>query len=125
MRLLLDTNALIWALQAPDHLRPEASAALADRQNEIYVSIASIWEAAIKVGIGKLVLPPEFIPTISRSGFRIMAIEIPHALRVSTLPRHHRDPFDRILVAQALVEDLTLVTRDAMLPLYGVPILTA
>lgn len=125
MRLLLDTNALLWALLTPEELRPEAQAVLADRRNEVYVSIASIWEAAIKVGTGKLVLPPEFIPTIASSGFRLLAIEIAHALRVSSLPRHHRDPFDRLLIAQAMIEDLTLVTRDTVLPLYSVPILAA
>lgn len=125
MRFLLDTNALLWALLTPEELRPEAHAALADRGNEVYVSMASIWEAAIKVGTGKLVLPPEFVPTITSSGFRLLAIEIAHALRVSSLPRHHRDPFDRLLIAQAMIEGLTLVTRDTLLPQYNVPILAA
>lgn len=125
MRFLLDTNALLWVLQTPERLRPEALAVLADRPNEVYVSIASIWESAIKAGTGKLVLPPEFLPTITSSGFRLLAIETTHALRVSSLPRHHRDPFDRLLIAQAMVEGLTLVTSDTMLPRYGVPILAA
>jgi PIN domain nuclease of toxin-antitoxin system len=125
VRLLLDTNALLWALEAPESLRGEVRTALSDRANEVHVSIASICETAIKAGTGKLTLPRNFVPVIGDSGFRLLAITTAHALHVATLPRHHRDPFDRLLVAQAIVEGLTLVTRDATMPLYGIPILAA
>lgn len=86
--------------------------------------MASIWEAAIKAGTGKLVPPAGFVGSIEASGLTLLDITTRHALKVIDLPRHHRDPFDRLLIAQTMIEELTLVTRDATLPLYGVPILS-
>jgi len=125
VRLLLDTNALLWFVREPEILRRAAYDAIVDPANDVRVSMASIWEAAIKAGTGKLVLPTDFIGSIEASGFTLLDITARHALKVIDLPRHHRDPFDRLLIAQAMIEELILVTRDATLPLYGVPILGA
>lgn len=125
MRLLLDTNALLWFVKEPEVLRRATYDVIVDPANHVSVSMASIWEAAIKAGTGKLVLPDDFIKLIDESGLKVLDISAHHALKVIDLPRHHRDPFDRLLIAQAMVEDLTLVTRDATMPLYGVPIIAA
>lgn len=94
---------------------------------EVRFSAASAWEVAIKLSLGKLTLPrdADIEVELARDGFEPLAIEISHAAAVSRLPMHHRDPFDRMLIAQAMVEDLTLVTSDVALARYGVPILRA
>ena len=97
--------------------------AIAEPQNQVSVSVASVWEAAIKAQTGKLALPPNFLPAIRESRIRILGITEEHALRAAELPMHHKDPFDRMLIAQAMIEELTLVTRDRNMPAYGVPIL--
>ncbi|TXL76710.1 type II toxin-antitoxin system VapC family toxin [Vineibacter terrae] len=123
MRLLLDTHSLIWLLDSPEVLRPQAREAIAEPQNDVLVSIASVWEAAIKARTGKLTLPANFVLAIRESGIQILGITEEHALAAAGLPMHHKDPFDRMLIAQAAIEELTLITRDANMPLYGVPIL--
>lgn len=125
MRLLLDTPALLWALGLPDELRPEARRAIEDARNDVFVSAASAWEIAIKRALGRLEAPDDLGDAIAAVGFVELPITIGHALAVERLARHHRDPFDRMLIAQALVEGLTIVTRDARFEPYGVPVLLA
>jgi PIN domain nuclease of toxin-antitoxin system len=125
MRLLLDTHTLLWALGDPDRLHPSTRALLEDSTHEVFVSAASLWEIAIKVGLGKLVVPDDLERALFAVGFQALEIRFPHVRAVRTLPAHHRDPFDRLLVAQALHENLVLVTRDARIPLYGVEVITA
>lgn len=125
MNLLLDTCVLLWWLDDPNLLSKEASAAIKDPDNQITVSVVSAWEIAIKEALGKLSSPANLKEMIEDSGFELMPIDYEHAWQVKGLPSHHRDPFDRLLVAQATVENLTLVTRDSWLSTYNVPILEA
>lgn len=124
MKLLLDTHALIWFCEGNTKLTTPARAALENGDNDLYYSIASIWELAIKVQLGKLrmsaALEPRFRRSLERAGIRALAIEYAHAARVSTLPLHHRDPFDRLLVAQAMLEQMALVSHDTALDQYPV-----
>lgn len=126
MRLLLDTHVLLWALGQPSKLRPAVRAALVDADNDVLVSAASTWEIAIKAALGKLRADlAEIASAAAATGFTELGITVAHTLRVRTLPAHHRDPFDRMLVAQAACEGLTLVTNDRALAAYGVPLLDA
>jgi PIN domain nuclease of toxin-antitoxin system len=124
VRLLLDTHIAIWWMEESDELplalRDQIAASAA-----AYVSLASAWEVAIKVGAGKLRLPAPFEHGIRASGFTPLPITFAHVDAVARLPRHHDDPFDRMLIAQTLVDRLTLVTRDRRLEPYGVPTLWA
>ena len=127
-RLLLDTHVLLWSATSPDRLSDLSRAAIEDGENEIFVSIVTAWEIAIKQSIGKLDLPSpaeEWLPDVlKRTGFEVAELGVAAALRVRGLPWHHRDPFRRLLIAQALEDGLTLVTHDD-LGAYGVPILAA
>ena len=126
MNLLLDTCVLLWWLDDPiTLLSKEASTAIKEPDNKIIVSVVSAWEIAIKKALGKLSSPDNLKEMIADSGFELMPIDYEHAWQVKDLPSHHRDPFDRLLVAQATVENLTLVTRDSYLEAYNVPILEA
>lgn len=124
MRLLLDTHAFLWWVEDDARLSRKARAALADPANDAYLSLASSWEMAIKVSLGKLRLaaPLEvFVPEqLAANGFRELAIDFRHVARVSRLPFRHRDPFDRLLVAQALEDGLTVVSADRVFRDYGV-----
>jgi PIN domain nuclease of toxin-antitoxin system len=124
VNLLLDTHALLWALAGDPRLGPAAVAAIADRANAVYASAASAWEMAIKVGLGKLDVPPDigaWLPDELRaSGIAPLAVTVEHAAGVEELPRHHADPFDRLLIAQAIAENLVIVTVDRQLAHYGV-----
>ena len=124
MRFLVDTQALLWALGEPSALSPAARDAIADPSNLIMVSSASLWECAIKASIGKLDLPDDFFDTIPETGYEVMPIRISHLNVYRTLPMHHRDPFDRMLVAQARAETLTLISRDPEIARYDIEILT-
>jgi len=125
MRLLLDTSALLLALAEPERLAPEARAAIEDHSSTPIVSAASIWEIAIKRSLGKLAAPDEILAAVRGAGFETLDITPEHAERAGDLPPHHRDPFDRMLVAQALLEGCTLLTRDDALAPYEVPLLRA
>lgn len=118
MRILLDTHLLLWALAAPSKL-PAAATRLI-KNEDIYVSAASIWEVSIKIALGKMRGEPrELIDALDPAGFRPLAISPEHAARVFGLPAVHKDPFDRMLVAQALSEPMILLTNDAVLAGYG------
>ena len=129
MRLLLDTHVFLWAAGEPEELSAPARAAIADAANEVYVSAAVAWEISIKSALGKLTVPAEpaaWFPVRLRSlGFGSLPILPEHALAVGTLPDHHRDPFDRIIIAQAQLEGLQLVTRDPQIQKYPVNVLQA
>ncbi len=122
MRLLLDTHALLWALATPARLPARTASAIRDPANAVFVSAASTWEIAIKVALGKLSADlDEIVRTSIEVGFEELPVTLAHARRLRELPARHRDPFDRMLVAQALEEGLTVVTRDVVLRDYGVP----
>jgi len=125
VNLLLDTHALLWWLEDHVTLRDEARVAIADGGNVVFVSSATAWEIAVKKSLGKLEAPDDLEAALAASRFDPLPISIAHALAAGALPRHHDDPFDRMLVAQAQSEGLTLVTRDARLTEYDVPILEA
>lgn len=126
MRLLLDTHTLLWWLDDEKRMLSEkAYKALANKRNTVFVSAASIWEICIKRSRRKLDAPNDLEKGIEYSRFHPLPIVFSHALMIETLPHHHNDPFDRILLAQAKSEDLTLVSRDTQMGLYGVPILKA
>ena len=124
MRALLDTHAFLWWVTDDTRLSARARETIGDGANEIYVSAATGWELAIKARLGRLEVPGDFeafiTDQIALNGFRVLAIELAHALRVHGLAGHHRDPFDRILVAQSLIEGLPILSRDAQIAAYGV-----
>lgn len=122
MKLLLDTHVVIWWLADDPGLGEDIKMKL-DHLPEVYVSSASIWEAGIKQALGKIKEPADLPERIRDSGFRELAITSEHAIVAGRLPLIHRDPFDRMLVAQARCEDLTLVTRDTSIQQYDVPTL--
>lgn len=121
---LLDTHVFLWLIAAPEKVGDRLLGRLSDERNEVYLSAASCWEIAIKCATGKLDLPADpavYVPDhMRRTGVAGLAIESAHALRVASLPLHHRDPFDRLLVAQATGLDLQLVTADRTLEHYDV-----
>ena len=121
-RLLLDTHVFVWWRGEPDRLKAEVRRAIAEAE-VVFVSVASAWEAAIKVSIGRLRLPDTMESGVIASGFEKLPVTFRHTELVAKLPLHHRDPFDRMLVAQATSEELTLVTHDGQLEPYAVPIL--
>ena len=126
MKLLVDTHAFIWGYSDGKKLSSKAAAALADPKNQAFLSAASTWELALKTARGNLVLPEPLgtmMAGLEESGLAHLPITWQHAVMVQSLPLHHRDPFDRILAAQALVEGLTLVTTDKAFKKYGVPLL--
>ena len=125
MNLLLDTCVLLWWLDDPDLLSEEASTAIKDPDNQITVSVVSAWEIAIKKALGKLEAPEDLREMIVDSEFALIPVDYEHAWQVKDLPLHHKDPFDRLLVTQAKVEHLTIVTRDPQLKKYNIPILEA
>ena len=125
MRLLLDTHVLIWWL-AGKNLPVRATELIRDPGNQIYASAASVWEVAIKASLGKIRIDPdEFVAALREGGFQELAVTSRHATRVSQLPKHHRDPFDRLLVAQSLAEQMLLLTQDRPLAAYGTSVLVA
>lgn len=124
MRLLLDTHALLWWL-ADEGLTPQARAAIADPANVVAVSAASAWEISIKKALGKLAAPDDLEQQVQAGGFLALPISIAHAVAAGDLARHHDDPFDRMLIAQAYLEGLAIVTRDKRFHDYGVALLPA
>ena len=125
MNLLLDTHVLLWWLDDHPTLSKKAKAAIADGENLVFVSAVIIWEIRIKQALGKLEIPRNFRRVLDDQPFEILDITVEHAHAAGDLPAHHRDPFDRMLVAQAKVEGLTLVTRDIRLKKYKIPLIEA
>jgi PIN domain nuclease of toxin-antitoxin system len=125
MNLLLDTHVLLWWLDADSTLSEKATSAIADGSNLVFVSAAVIWEIRIKQALGKLVIPSNFRRVLDRQPFEMLTITAEHAHAVGDLPAIHRDPFDRILISQAIVEGFAIVTRDSIIQQYKVPIIKA
>lgn len=123
-RLLLDTHIFLWWRSEPNRLGPEIHQSIIEA-DLVFVSAASVWEAAIKSSLGKLRLPASIEAGVAESGFEKMPVTFSHAVGVADLPFHHRDPFDRLLIAQAQVESLVLVTRDREFEAYPIEILWA
>ena len=122
MRLLLDTHSFLWFIEDSPQLSTDAKSLL-ESDVDLLISAASLWEIAIKIGIGKLTLTQPFdtfIPDqLTRNAIDLLPITVPHLALVSTLPLHHRDPFDRLLVAQAIIEQILIVSIDDKFDLYG------
>ena len=128
MRLLLDTHLLLWSVAASRRLPAEAREALTDVENAVLYSAASIWEIAIKSTLGRRdfrVSLPHLLRALARTGFAELPVSAAHAARVASLPDLHKDPFDRLLVAQAFAEPLVLLTNDAQLGGYGAQVRVA
>ncbi len=123
MRLLLDSCAVVWWLGNPGHLTTVAREAIADPENDVFFSAASVWELGLKITRGRLEMPTNFVHFLREDAFGELEINVAHAERSFELPPHHADPFDRLLLAQSLVENLTLVTRDSRLNNYEAKIL--
>ncbi len=124
-RLLLDTHVFLWALSNAAELTASARAAIVDPSNEVFVSAITGWEISVKRAKGKIRAPANLATLIVNRRFTHLPLTFHHAEQAGNLPMHHRDPFDRFLIAQAQAEGLVLVTRDARIPLYGIRTLTA
>jgi PIN domain nuclease of toxin-antitoxin system len=126
VKLLLDTHAFLWWITDDDRLSQRAGDLIADGANDVYFSAASAWEIAIKTGLGRIRLPGNagtFTPDqLERNAFQALPVHVAHAVAVIGLPNVHRDPFDRMLVAQAMTEGLTIVSGDQDLSRYPVPV---
>jgi len=122
LRLLLDTHALLWWFADDAALSRRAHAAISDAKNDVWVSAASVWEIAIKQRLGKLsfALPPDLERAVLAEPFSALAITLRHGQAAGALPGHHSDPFDRMLIAQAMLENCTLVSNDRAFDAYGV-----
>jgi PIN domain nuclease of toxin-antitoxin system len=118
---LLDTHAALWWLADDERLGPNAVEYLTDGSNEVLLSAAVVWEVAIKRALGKLEVPDDFAATLLGAGAVGLPVTLQHASAVAELPTHHRDPFDRMLVAQARIESAVLVSQDDALHAYGLP----
>ena len=125
MNLLLDTHVLLWWLDANPTLSEKAKSTIADGNNLVFVSAAVIWEIRIKQALGTLEIPSNFRKVLDEQPFEMLPITAEHAHAVGDLPAHHRDPFDRMLIAQATVERLSIVTRNTIIKEYKIPIIKA
>ena len=127
MRVLLDSNVLFWLFSDPGMLTSRVRRIVEDDRNEIFVSRTCIWELSATVAAGRLAMPgatiQSLIDEIARAGFIILELEDRYILRTESLPYHHRDPFDRILIAQALEDGLTILSSDSKFPLYDTPVI--
>jgi PIN domain nuclease of toxin-antitoxin system len=127
MRLLLDTHVFIWWADNPEKLSPAALAALEDEANELLLSVASVWEMQIKIQLGKLKLSLPLKELVKNqqetNNLTVSPVALPHVLALEALPFHHKDPFDRLLIAQSIEEGLTLVTADSQFSAYSVKLL--
>ena len=128
-KILLDTQCWLWMLAAPDRFSEASRELVIDRNNELYLSAVSAWEIAIKHGLGKLDLPgppADVVPVLMvKTDVRALPVQVSHALQVAQLPPYHRDPFDRLLVAQAQLENMPILTSDTQLARYEVEVLAA
>jgi len=125
VNLLLDTHAALWWLSDDPTLSASARAMIADPENTVFLSAVVVWEIRIKQGIGKLDLPDDFGEVLDSQRFPELPVTVDHAHAIADLPSIHRDPFDRMLVAQAIVERMTIVTRDKSIAAYDVNVIVA
>jgi PIN domain nuclease of toxin-antitoxin system len=130
MKLLLDTQIAIWALASPDRIKGSVRELIADGRNEVFVSVVSIWEIAIKFALRKRIGAPPFsgmtaVNRFQAAGYTFLNVTPEHAVAIESLPSLHADPFDRLLVAQALHEPMRLITADAAIAAYGGTIVRA
>ncbi len=125
MNLLLDTHVLLWWLDDNPTLSGKAKDAIADNENMVFVSAAVIWEIRIKQALGKLKIPGNFQSVLKKQPFEMLDITVEHAHAIRNLKAYHRDPFDRMLIAQTIIEGLTLVTRDNFIKKYNIPAIEA
>lgn len=123
MNLLVDTHILLWWLGDDPKLPGRARQAIASVDNSVLVSAATAWEISVKTAVGRLEAPDDLIDALERSDFETLDITVAHALAAGGLPAHHGDPFDRMLIAQAQIESLTIATVDERFPLYAVELL--
>lgn len=123
MNLLLDTHVLLWWLDDHPSLSEAGRSAIADPNNLIILSAVVIWEIRIKQALGKLEIAPDFYHVIKKQGFELLSVTSDHAYAVGDLPLHHRDPFDRMIIAQAKLEGFSVITHDLIFKKYGVPVL--
>jgi PIN domain nuclease of toxin-antitoxin system len=123
MNLFLDTHVLLWWLDNSPHLSEAGRSAIADPDNLIVLSSVVIWEIRIKQALGKLEIAPNFYRVIKNQGFELLSITADHAYASGELPMHHRDPFDRMIIAQAKLEGLKVVTHDIIFKKYDIPVL--
>ena len=124
-RLLLDTHVLIWWLNGDNQLGATAKQEIGNEKNEVYVSAASTWEMSIKKQLGKLIAPEDIEQKVELAGFSKLSVSLFHGERAGSLPLHHKDPFDRMLIAQAQSEGLVIVTKDGHFPDYGIQLMDA
>ncbi|WP_299074207.1 type II toxin-antitoxin system VapC family toxin [uncultured Paraglaciecola sp.] len=124
-RILLDTHALIWWLNGDNQLGANAIEHIANPENDIYVSAATVWEMSIKQQMGKLVVPEDIESKVEQAGFSELPITLFHGQQAGRLHLHHRDPFDRMLIAQAQAEGLQILTKDEQFPAYGIRLINA
>jgi len=128
MRCLLDTQSFLWFIAGSGKLSDQARNLIADMDNEVLLSVASLWEIVIKVSLGKLVLSQPFeelIPKqLDQNEIKVLQIELDHLSALVKLPLHHRDPFDRLIIAQALVEDVPVITQDAAFQNYPAQVIS-
>jgi PIN domain nuclease of toxin-antitoxin system len=129
MKLLIDTHVWLWMQSEPERIAPAVQGLLVAPQNTVLLSIASVWEIGIKWSLGKLPLPDEpshYIPrALQRQAVDSLAVSLAHALEITRFEKHHRDPFDHLLIAQARIDDLTLVTADRLFENYAVSLIWA
>ena len=125
MNLLLDTHVVLWWLGDDPTLSDAARSAIADPENTVFLSAVVVWEIRIKQGIGKLDLPEDFGEVLAQQCFPELSITVQHADAIAVLPAIHRDPFDRLLVAQAIVDRMTIVTRDPFIADYDIDTIVA
>ena len=123
MRLLIDSHALLWWSDASPALGNTAHEAIADPANEVLVSVAALWELTIKTSSGRLRLPADLETIVTSQGFAVLSVEFPHLTRLAGLPRLHRDPFDRMMIAQALTEGIPIATGDPAFAAYGAQVI--
>ena len=123
LKLLLDTHAALWLATGHEGLGPDLRKAIAGAAGGVFISMASLWELKIKANLGKLRIPPDLAEGLEESGIILLSIGLRHLSALDGMPFHHKDPFDRMLIAQARVEGMTLVTADRMIRHYDVPVL--
>ena len=127
MKLLLDTHIFIWWADEPEKLSPVALSALEDETNDLILSVVSVWEIQVKIQLGKLKVNQPLKELIASqretNGLQILPVELSHVLTLDALPFHHKDPFDRLLIAQSIAEDVTLITADDKFSAYPAKLL--